>query len=380
MPFDRKAGRALTISMFALNGLLLMGSPCGDEQHRYELEVAAYDDLGPVWWTDGSRIAVAMPPEGIYVVDAQGSEISIFPPGAPIGTCRDNWPFSPALSPDQSRLAYVVAKRDGRSEIMTAAVDGSDVRRLTKDKGVHLYPRWSPDGTQIAFMSGSDLHVMDADGSNVRMIAAANYAGAHPPAWSPDGSRIAFVGRDYSLAHTVRTVRPDGSDRIEIGNTQSDLAWSPDGSRIAFMRVIINYPEAADRISLTVADPDGSNGRDLASWQRGSTDWYTALSWSPDGSKIVYGSGHFIIASADGSGTFVRVSSAAGLGTTGGERRGRRTARGSPSSPSTKVPVARSSRPRVTDPTGRYWQEGPAKPIGWYIDAAPIEDALLRLD
>ena len=138
MLFDRKAGRALVISAFVLLGLLLMGSPCGDVQYRSELEVAAYDDPAPVWWKDGSRIAVAMPPEGMYFVDAQGSEISIFPPGAPIGTCRVNWPFSPALSPDESRLAYAVAKRDGRSEIMTAAVDGSDARRLTKDKGVHL--------------------------------------------------------------------------------------------------------------------------------------------------------------------------------------------------------------------------------------------------
>ena len=75
---------------------------------------------------------------------------------------------------------------------------------------------------------------MDADGSNVRMIAATN-SPARTPAWSPDGSRIAFVGRDESWNYIAYTVRPDGSDLIEIGNTQSDPAWSPDGSRIAFI-------------------------------------------------------------------------------------------------------------------------------------------------
>ena len=315
MPFDRKAGRALVISMFVLLGLLLMGSSvCGglDGHHRNALMETAYRDPAPVWWNDGSRIAVAMPPEGMYVVDVQGSEISTFPPGAPVGACRVNWPFSPALSPDESRLVYAVAKRDGRSEIMTAAIDGSDVRRLTRDKGVHVYPTWSPDGTRIAFMSGSrnrfeDLHVMDADGSNTRKIASTN-SHARNPAWSPDGSRIAFVDRDESRTYIVYTVRPDGSDLIEIGNTQSDLAWSPDGSRIAFMRVIVNKPKAADRMALTVADPDGSNGRDLASWERGGSRWVTALSWSPDGSKIAYGFGYsFEIVSADGTDTPVTV-------------------------------------------------------------------------
>ena len=178
----RKAGRVLVISAFVLNGLLLMGSSCsivsGDLERMAlgSLNVSAQYDPTPAWWKDGSRIAFAIPPEGIYIVDAQGSDVSTFPPGSLPGNCKDQGTFSPALSPDGSRLAYVVAKKDGRSEIMTAALDGSDVRRLKKDKGVHVYPTWSPDGTRIAFMSGpiyrnKDLRVMDADGSNVRTIA-----------------------------------------------------------------------------------------------------------------------------------------------------------------------------------------------------------------
>ena len=65
--------------LFALNGLLLMGSSCsivGDDGGQRDLLMrTAYNDSAPLWWKDSSRIAVAMPPEGIYVVDAQGSEI-----------------------------------------------------------------------------------------------------------------------------------------------------------------------------------------------------------------------------------------------------------------------------------------------------------------
>ncbi len=309
MLFHRKTGSVLVILAFVLLGLLLVGSDCGTtDDHAWKLKGIADYDPTPVWWTDGSRIAVAMPPEGIYIVDAQGSDALIFPPGSPVGNCLDQGNFSPALSPDGSRLAYVVAKRDGRSEIVTSAIDGSDVRRLTRDKGLHAYPTWSPDGTQIAFMSGRDLRVMDADGSNVRTIAATNYAVAHPPAWSPDGSRIAFVGRDYSLAHTIRTVRPDGSDLVELGETVGDPVWSPDGSRLAFIAENLERTRDTDPgLRIYVMDPDGSDQRQWTSYGDLSR-WHTAMSWSPDGSKIVYGAARdFVIVSADGTGTPVAV-------------------------------------------------------------------------
>ena len=67
---------------------------------------------------------------------------------------------------------------------------------------------------------------MDADGSNVRTIAVKG-SSTLPPAWSPDGSRIAFAFVDRegnSLDYTVRTVRPDGSDLVELGETLGNPA------------------------------------------------------------------------------------------------------------------------------------------------------------
>ena len=325
----RKAGRALVISAFVLLGLSLMGSSCSIDGGNLarealgSLNVAAQYDPTPVWWKDGSRIAFAIPPEGINIVDAQGSDVSTFPPGSLPGNCKDQGAFSPALSPDESRLAYVVAKRDGRSEIVTSAIDGSDVRRLKKDKGVHLYPTWSPDGTRIAFMSlpnnsFDNLHVMDADGSNVRTIAVKGRA-AHPPAWSPDGSRIAFVDREgNSLDRTVYTVRPAGSDLVELGETLGDPAWSPDGSRLAF--IAKSLQEAATKwdsvpnMRLVVVDLIGNVQQQWTFYGDGSK-WQTALSWSPDSSEIVYGTGSaFYIIAADGTGTPVEMWGEFGFG------------------------------------------------------------------
>ena len=74
-----------------------MGSSCdGVEYQRLaSLWIGAERDPTPLWWKDGSRIAVVMPPEGIYIVDVRGSDVSIFPPGSPVGNCKDQGPFRP---------------------------------------------------------------------------------------------------------------------------------------------------------------------------------------------------------------------------------------------------------------------------------------------
>ena len=73
--------------------------------------------------------------------------------------------------------------------------DGSNLRRLTHSSGNDLLPDWSPDGTQIAFMSDRDgdwdIFVMDADGSNLRRLTN-NSGNDLFPNWSPDGRKIVF--------------------------------------------------------------------------------------------------------------------------------------------------------------------------------------------
>jgi dipeptidyl aminopeptidase/acylaminoacyl peptidase len=114
-------------------------------------------------------------------------------------------------------------------------------------------PRWSPDGTRIAFVrhdgDESHLYVMDADGSDEERLAdgATTYGGGF--AWSPDGRSIALASiRDRvrlrcrfcnQSASELYVVRADGEGRPRrltwnVGNdVQPD--WSPDGRRIAFV-------------------------------------------------------------------------------------------------------------------------------------------------
>ena len=68
--------------------------------------------------------------------------------------------------------------------------------------GQHLDATWSPDGSQIAFVSNMDggdldLYVMDSNGENIKQVT--NMLGdEHAPSWSPDGQAIAFNRIDWT--------------------------------------------------------------------------------------------------------------------------------------------------------------------------------------
>jgi TolB protein len=161
---------------------------------------------------------------------------------------------------------------------------------LTNNAAVDWDPVWSPDGTRIAFVRGSDIYsdtyglgdiyVMNADGSDV--VQRTFTQDAHNPAWSPDGTKIAFTNSSYnsvflmSLASGVVSPLPnsDGGDVVE-----PSPAWSPDGAKIAF---------DSDRYwtvgaGIFTISSNGS-GLTLLTGTVGYNFWKPA--WSPDGSRI----------------------------------------------------------------------------------------------
>src|SRR6266849_8207934 len=65
---------------------------------------------------------------------------------------------SPMISPDGKRIAYVVSRADLErsvydSDVWLIGVDGSNDTRLTRNPSTNNHPRWSPDGSRIAFLS-----------------------------------------------------------------------------------------------------------------------------------------------------------------------------------------------------------------------------------
>lgn len=146
-------------------------------------------------------------------------------------------------SPDRTRIAfggprgavYTVDVRSGERSLLVR-LPGPLGEEFDTISGV----LWSPDGAHIAVLGSGRLSIMDADGSNVRVLD--DDFDPLGVAWSPDGARVAFA--DESATRIVRIfVAPmDGSAPAEIVvpipgcvfNYNCGLTWSPDGSRIAF--------------------------------------------------------------------------------------------------------------------------------------------------
>jgi dipeptidyl aminopeptidase/acylaminoacyl peptidase len=68
-----------------------------------------------------------------------------------------------------ARLIAFASDRDGDSDIYLMRADGTDLRKLTRNRASDSQPTWSPDGSRIVFVSDRDgdeeLHVMRPTGA-----------------------------------------------------------------------------------------------------------------------------------------------------------------------------------------------------------------------
>ena len=190
------------------------------------------------------------------------------------------------------------------NDIFTMNPDGSGIVKLTHSDDVSDTPAWSPDGKKIAF--GSDrqdgawrreIHVMDADGTNVRRVTTLPEKAEvdTAPRFSPDGRRLVFtryISEENPIESALFTVRVDGGGLKQLtpwANGAGDADWSPVGNKIVFEA----SPDATSHGDIFTIDADNgqqlTNLTDNESSGGGSSDPV----WSPDGKKILFLSEHY---------------------------------------------------------------------------------------
>ncbi len=200
----------------------------------------------------------------------------------PADLFRIRWITDPQLSPDGRQAAFVVTMLvedtdEYRSAIWMVPADGGAPRRFTFSSRRDGSPRWSPDGSAIAFVSDRDggkgqLYVIPASGGEARKLTS-DKLGVASPAWSPDGRYI------------VVTVKVATREEPEV-------AGSPPSQKAPPARVITTLKYRYNGEGFTYDRRQHLRLVDVAS---GETRWLTQgdfnddqAAWSPDGMTVVF--------------------------------------------------------------------------------------------
>jgi dipeptidyl aminopeptidase/acylaminoacyl peptidase len=199
---------------------------------------------------------------------------------------RFEWIADPRISPDGTRVAYtrvtVDAEEDEyRTNLWLADVPASGgspapPRQLTFG-GRDGQPRWSPDGSSLAFVRKPDakepgqVHVLPLAGGEARALTKLK-GGASAPAWSPDGTRIAFLS-GHNPALDVPDYKAPKHEPARVV-TRPEFRWNDEG----FMDW-----EHLDHV--WVVDAAGGEPRQLTTGTRFKE---ASPVWTRDGRWIVY--------------------------------------------------------------------------------------------
>lgn len=276
--------------------------------------VAGCAILEPAWSPDGERLAFVRGhlggPSGgsslsLYVRNSDGGAVHRL---AACGSCAQQWGGRLSWSPDGSRIAFSRdAGPSGEQSLWAVDVGSGKLQRLTTCLTrycVDIAPAWSPSGELIVFSRSakrrSSLYTVHPDGSLLAKITTV--ARAADPQWSPDGQKLAFDGNDR-----IYIVDADGSQLKLVlagaaGSGPGVPTWSPDGTRLAYF----NTPGRPGGFTAEVwtMKADGSGRRRLYHSACCVQGWAAPI-WSPDGTKIAFAAtsagGTFVI-NADGNG------------------------------------------------------------------------------
>ena len=198
--------------------------------------------------------------------------------------------LTPRWSPDGSRIAFTCFQPVNglvSGQICMYSMDTGKTVSFARFRGTNTSPAWSPDGSQVVFSSSMqgnpELYVTDASGGHPKRLTFGERSSCTSPAWNPKtGQSIALVS-DRSGVPQLYTMNADGTDMTKLDLQDKgyviDPAWAPNGQLLAFSwrRPNGNYDlyvmEAATRQIIELTRDSARNERP---------------SWAPDGRHIVF--------------------------------------------------------------------------------------------
>ena len=195
----------------------------------------------------------------------------------------DNEPPGKAVwSPDGEQL---LLWRNHHDNWTASIVDGEswhEIQQLAGDTFRAGNPRWSPDGSQIAFASHDGFaHIWDVDRDEELVALAAKVGSGNPLSWSTNGERLAVGGQGLVSVWDTHTWQPIYEFEYDLGgygyNWIGNMVWAPDGEMLAGI--------AGSSSHKWLWNVDERTSEELP--HLGSIS--NAVLWSQDGTSLVFG-------------------------------------------------------------------------------------------
>jgi dipeptidyl aminopeptidase/acylaminoacyl peptidase len=220
-----------------------------------------------------------------------------------------------SFSDDGTRIAYVRGGEDEhggeappnptsdprgvKEDIWVVSVAGGEPWRVADGR----WPAFAPNGKELAFVAGGQLHLVAGDRFKDDATVHVRGRVSHPR-WSPDGSQLAFsVSREHHGFIAVYDVARRSITWLAPG-VDNDISpvWSPDGSTVAFLRLpgdrfagdeILAGWRRKDPFAVWIADAHSGRGHAVFS-SHGADGGYAQgappapLLWAADGKLVFY--------------------------------------------------------------------------------------------
>lgn len=266
--FPAPIGQVLTIELNCPNGQTVLF--LNTETDSVSQPVTSSDSHFLAWTSDGKSAYLK--------VDSLGSPHVL---RAHVSGKQDEIPISEytydlSVNPVNNDFTFTFSRGLGYgSELYLTQYTVRNTQILYTDQYNYIsYARFSPDGSQIAFIKTPDtqtpftvgeLWVVNVDGSNAQKIADADSGHGYAANWSPDGTKIAFVVRENpddenadrsseALVSNIYIVDVESGELTQVTNFTEGHAetphWSPQGNILAF-NVVLN-----GRMTMHIADID----------------------------------------------------------------------------------------------------------------------------
>lgn len=276
----------------------------GDPADRVRL--SSTQGIPIAWSTDGSKLLVLRDNGGLFVLNSDGAQTQ--PTDFAPGNGADLSPDGATVVYAMGRAIYVMDAEGGTPRLVRSAGE-----RLFEDSRCPEYegcvgeqrpivtslqePKFSPDGTQIAYFdgigdSGHSLRVMDIDGTDMRVVVenrmTLDVGHVFGLDWSPDGEHLVFAITDGTFSASVGlldddrgvyVVGVDGSGLRRVAIDGLDPYWSPDGSHIAYTRPDPQDP-ADGRGSLEIVRLDDLQVQNFGDGESGP--WTADVPWQAE--------------------------------------------------------------------------------------------------